>query len=980
MTSLTASRPLCLALLGLLPLVHLAWRRWPPPLSPGRARLSLALRLFLVSMVVLGLADVHLQRPPSRRAVVAVVDLSDSTRAGAGRQATVGAGQEDTAAAVKAMMAAKGPDDLFGVVTFGRDAQVEVPPSRRPTFDTFQTRPDGTYSDLGGALQLAANLIPDGFARQVVLLSDGRQNLGDAAGAVSSLRARSVRVDVIPVGAPPGAETLMAALDAPHVARAGESLAVTARIRSTEAATGRISLQSGGREVESRQIEIPAGSSQQTFQLPPPEPGLHRLTAVLDAQPDGYSQNDEANAVVRVLGRPKILMLEGAPGSGANVGAAMAAAGMDIETRRAKDTPSDLTVLSGYDAFVVADAPAALFPPGSMEAMATAVRNLGRGMVAVGGSRSYGPGGWENTPLEEALPVRMELPRPKERPSVAVAIAVETMETPFGDFVALGAIESVIDQLTPEDELAVVGMHHSPQLVVPLTRPVDKESIKNSIRSTQLGDPTGYGPSLGAAFAALAPSGASTKHVILMGDGDAVGGAEGYPSLMADARKAGITVSVLGVDTHFNATHMDFMRSISQLGGGTFYMSDSANEVPGILLVATRSTLRPWFEQTPFFPQISSAGDLLAGVPLDSFPELGGYVATTAKPTADVVLSSPKRDPVLAGTQYGLGRTVAWTSDAAGRWTSGFLASPVSATLFGRMVAWALPGAGGEGLAIDAVARGDGLDLTVSGPADGGDLQVQVVTPEGAVSEQQLRPVAPGRWQGLVPAGQVGTYLLHTVLRRGGALVGQAEASIPVPYSPEYLEVGREDAFLRQLARQGGALLSRPASAWAQSSLPIRVSSPVFWVLMLVVAVLWPLDVALRRLTLSPRKIWAAVQSARNKRKEAEKVLPESLDRLRQGMDARRNRPPPEVPLSTPAPAPDRPNPPAPAPARPNPPVPAPDRPNPPERQQPEAPAPVPVPARVQAQPEALAGRLLEARRSRQAAGREKDRGVEDGN
>ena len=75
-----------------------------------------------------------------------------------------------------------------------------------------------------------------------------------------------------------------------------------------------------------------------------------------------------------------------------------------------------------------------------------------------------------------------------------------------------------------------------------------------------------------------------------------------------------------------------------------------------------------------------SEEDAGAGGPrrLDAFPQLGGYVVTTAKPGAEVYFSSPKQDPVLAAGSYGLGRTVAWTSDSTGHWTGGFLRSRVS--------------------------------------------------------------------------------------------------------------------------------------------------------------------------------------------------------------------------------------------------------------------------------------------------------------
>lgn len=852
--SFTVLRPSYLLLIPLgAGLLGAMWWRWPPPLSPGRSRVALVLRVLLLTVLVLSLAGVRMSRTPDRRALVAVVDLSDSTRSGTDAAAT----------AVRDLLAAKGPDDLFGVVSFGRNAQVELPPSLRPTFDGFQTRPDGSFSDLGGALELAANLIPDGYARQIVLISDGRQNLGDAGQAIRSLRGRSIRVDVVPLGTPPSAEIQVLTVEAPSDLRVGESLSVIARLRSTGPASGSLSFEVDGRQIEDRTIDLPSGLSEQAITVPPLEPGIHRLAVVLNAEPDGYAQNNRAEAVVRVVGAPVVLVLEGAPGAGANMGAALTAAGMRVDTRRAEDAPADVGSFAGYDATVLADVAASAFPPGAMRSIAASVRDLGRGLVAVGGTRSYGPGDWGGTPLEDALPVRMEAPQPKKRPAVAVVIVVETMESEGGDQVALGALESLIDGLTPDDEFALVvmrnpGDNNGSVVAVPLTNVVDKPGLKGTIRNLQLGDPPGYAQSISLGLGALGLSTAANKHLVLIGDGDATADLGGYDQLMVGASSQGVIVSALGVNTHSDETFMAHMRSIAQLGGGRYFQSDTTGDVPQILLDSTRSTLRPWFEQSPFSPIVTSAGGLLEGVPLTGFPELGGYVVTTPKPTADVVLSSPSRDPVLVGGQYGLGRSVAWTSDSLGRWTAGFLGSPVSATLFGRMVAWALPTGGGE-LRLDATPSGDGLDVTVTGPPDGGDLEVRSVSPAGASASHRLRPVAPGQWQGLVPAGEVGTYLLHAVLQRAGAAL-QVEVSVPVPYSPEYLELGRDDGFLRTLAKVSGTVLTRTEAAWSQPRLPVAFSNPVSWLLIFVGLVLWPLDIGLRRMTVTLAQMLAATR------------------------------------------------------------------------------------------------------------------------
>ncbi|HEY7199094.1 MAG TPA: VWA domain-containing protein, partial [Candidatus Dormibacteraeota bacterium] len=147
-------RPEFLVLLLLVPVMVFAWWRWPPPLAVTRSRLVLASRLLLVALLVLALAGVRLTTQPNKRAVVAVVDLSASVKAHGNLDAE--------ASTVKALQGSKGADDLFGVVTFGHDAAVELPLTRDPQFESFQTQPDPSYTDIAGALRLAAGLLPDG--------------------------------------------------------------------------------------------------------------------------------------------------------------------------------------------------------------------------------------------------------------------------------------------------------------------------------------------------------------------------------------------------------------------------------------------------------------------------------------------------------------------------------------------------------------------------------------------------------------------------------------------------------------------------------------------------------------------------------------------------------------------------------------------------------------------------------------------------
>jgi hypothetical protein len=443
--------------------------------------------------------------------------------------------------------------------------------------------------------------------------------------------------------------------------------------------------------------------------------------------------------------------------------------------------------------------------------------------------------------------------------------------------------------------------------IVPMQHVTDKKSIDAALEKASLGD----GPYLDyfkLAGEALAKTDAPLKHIVILGDGDEIhGDAAQYQSLIQGFRAEGITTSAIGINTHNDAGFMSNMQDFATWGGGRFYEADSTEQVPQLFLKESQVALRPWYEQTPFFPRVTAAGDLLAGVPLDAFPELGGYVVTTPKPGAEVYFTSPKDDPVLAAWRYGLGRAVAWTSDAKGQWTAGFLKNDVSAKLFSQAVAWTLPTGSDNQLQPTARVSGDSLVVSVSGPrTSNSTLQVGVLAPDLKSSTVSLPAVSPGQWQGSLPIGAVGTYLLHVVLVNGGSAAGQSDLAVAVAYSPEYLELGRDDASLGEFAKLGGSLLAKPAGAWSLAAVPVPTSSDIFWFLLVLVALLWPLDVAMRRLTMTRAQAVATARALAAFRRppDLELEAPPELARLRRRVAPYRRQsaasPPPPV-ISSPA-------------------------------------------------------------------------------
>jgi Ca-activated chloride channel family protein len=97
--------------------------------------------------------------------------------------------------------------------------------------------PDGT--DIAAALRLASALFPDGYARRIVLLTDGNETAGDAYAAAQVAAVEGIPIDVVPLPTgKAGNDALIEALEAPSVAKVGEPYIVRIVVQSQKHAEG----------------------------------------------------------------------------------------------------------------------------------------------------------------------------------------------------------------------------------------------------------------------------------------------------------------------------------------------------------------------------------------------------------------------------------------------------------------------------------------------------------------------------------------------------------------------------------------------------------------------------------------------------------------------------------------------------------------------------------------------------------------------
>ncbi|TME85686.1 MAG: VWA domain-containing protein [Chloroflexi bacterium] len=829
------TRPLLLGA-GVLALVVIVaiWRFFPPPLAPRRARLSLGLRALIVLLLSAALAGFQVQTTPASQSLLVVADLS----------ASVQSALDSEAAAVRRILQQRRGDNRAGVLSFGRDPQVEVNIGKDPQFGEFQSQPNPHYTDIAAALQLGGSILPDDGRKHIVLISDGRANLGDAVGEARLLRAEGIRVDTVALPVPQGAEAYVDRLDAPRTVTQGQQANAQALIVSNTPTPATIRWYLDRTLVNTLQLELPVGETTVKQTVKPQDPGFHAVRVVIDAVRDTYAENNLGEALIQVVGPPRVLLVENTLGEAASLESALHSTGIGTSAVTPDQLPRSAADLAAYQAVVLVNIPAASLGADGMNLLQASVRDLGTGLVVIGGTDSYGPGGYAGTPLETTLPVQIQIPQDMQKPPVAVVLVLESTETGQGDQILRGAAESVVDQLTSRDMVGVTD--GAMGMVVPLAPLTDKAAIKRKIEAIGLGDPGSYAPDLNAADQSLSKAKAAIKHVILFGDGDTMD--RNYQPAITAMHGRGITLSTVAIAA--TAQDVSMMQAMAGWGHGRAYQSNSLQDVPQIFLKETREALKPWIVEGRIAPQLASLADVIPGVPLDSFPALAGYVATTPRAAADIVLKSPQGDPLLATWEYGLGRVLAWTSDAQGRWTADLLHWPSANRFFGDIVHASLPQPGDPALQIETRVQGDHTHLLVTAPAtSGATVTVNAVTPDLAGASLTLSPTGPGRFEGDLPTDQVGSYLLHISESAGGVVRHTTTSGLVVPYSPEYRELGTNAATLKAIAQAGGGVMLSDLSQAFRVPLPaVHAARPISEVLLVLAILLFPIDVAVRRL------------------------------------------------------------------------------------------------------------------------------------
>jgi Ca-activated chloride channel homolog len=830
--------------------------------------LSLGLRAAILILLILALAGLNLVKPTRELFVVFAVDRSHSV----GEQ-----GSRAVDAFLQQSAPLAGPNQFAvlsfatepGIVRNGPDAvnalksstTPESLPKKEPAASAPATGPadaqglDRQGTDLAAALEVAAAAIPPFFVPRIVLLSDGNATNGDAIKTAASLRSKvQVLTVTLPVRTDP--EVQLSAVAAPAQVQQGEPFNVEVLIDSNhDDEAGKVEFYRGDIKVADQAVKLKKGENRivlkQTIELG----GLTPLTARLKGYHDTLLDNNSDFGLVSVAGKPRVLLVDSDPDQAKHLTWALEEQNMQVDTRPPRGAPDNLAELQNFDLLVLSNVPATALTLRQMEVARTYVQDLGGGLLMLGGDQSFGLGGYYKTTIEEILPVRSDFEKEKEKPSLAMMLVIDKSGSMGGEKIEMAkeAARAAVELLGPSDRVGVLAFEGENFWVSEMHPCSDKGFVLDKIAGLEAGGGTSMGPAMEEAHETLRSTVAKLKHVIILTDGvSSPGDFEGIAQAMAADR---ITVSTVAMGSDADSA---LLEDIARIGNGRFYSADDPAQVPQIFAKETVTASKSAINEQPFAPTIVRPTQVLSDIRLDEAPFLLGYVITRPKPTAEVILATEAGDPLLAWWRYGLGMSVAFTSDAKARWAAEWVSWPQFGQFWAQVVRHSLRKSETKGSVVQVDRSGRKAVVSLDAIEPSGKFlnraatELTLVDPQLTTRKLEMVQVAPGRYQAEIDTTRGGAYQLMFVQTKDSQVLGRQSRGLAVGYPDELRLRPANDELMHSIATvSGGRFDVKPESVFDAPDRASPRAVPLWPYLAAAAALLFVLDVALRRIDFS---------------------------------------------------------------------------------------------------------------------------------
>ncbi len=830
--------------------------------SDRYTNISTVLRTLTVILLILSLSGISIVDKARNETTVYLADVSDSASNSSERIAQF----------IESAQSYKGTGDQTAVAVFaGRAVTTIQPTDEYVTVNVNAGLTDKDNTNIETAIKHALSIYDDDTKKRLVLITDGSETKGDAVFVRNLLKTENVQTLIYDISEDVEIEAGVREISMPQYVNINMNYDVNVIIDSIGSQRANLRLYRGSALVVNEEIELKDGENRYVFTDMAEKGGGITYHAEIVPENDTFYQNNSIYGYCYAENLPSVLVV-GTGESAENKRLLLESAQLNVDVVVPSEVPMSYDTLIAYDTVVLADTAYDELNEDFITALDSFVRYAGGGLIAIGGENSYGPGGYEGTLIEDMLPVEMDIKTQSEDPDLAMIFIIDRSgsmaDTSQGiscmDVAKEAALRGV-DEMDADDIIGVIAFDTQAQWVVEAQTVGDNvEEIGEAIATIQAGGGTSILPALRIACQELAETDTKLKHIILLTDGQAE--TEGYTNLLNKAREDGITISTIAVGQGADTSLLEY---IAEAGNGRYYYADQYSTLPEIFVYETTIASKDYINNEDFYPTAVDSSEITENI--DSVPMLHGYVSTTAKSRADVVLESDEEEPILAVWQYGLGRTAAWTSDFSGQWTSDWINSDEGIEIIRNLISYTM--------------RSDILyDIEVTGEASGGvstvtakllinpntvGVSALIKTADGVEYNADMSASLPGEYTCTIPTDEEGAYIITVTEELSDGETNAYNTGFIIGYSKEYNTRNMNDnGVIDELASYDGiSLITSPDEVYS-SSLPDSYAKRDISVPLVIIAlILLIIDILLRRFPEITDKICSALLKLKPKKK-----------------------------------------------------------------------------------------------------------------
>ena len=789
-----------LLFLIIIPGLWLARRVTVVDLSSRHLQVSTIIRSALILCIALALMQPILVRTASYVSTVYLLDVSQSVSPAAVKDALEWihkTHQEGSSAHSRFIAFAANsvsfdaPEDLARVQV----ADVE----REGAVDQSKTR-------LAPAIDHAIRSFAPEHLKRLILISDGNDNSGELETAIDHLRQEAVKVYTRPMASRTTRDAWIESVISPATVTAEEPFPVEVHVYSQFQTAAELQLKANGKLLARRSVALNDGMNRIAFEASlKDETAMAVLEATATVTGDSLSLNNTFRQSAVVLGKPRVLYVEGYAPSSKYLKDALTVEGFQVDVIGPADMPANAKELDLYETLIISDVEKRALTENQMKAITIYVRDYGGGFILTGGENTYGKEGYTGSTIEEVLPVTFDTE--KEREPLSMVVVLDRSGSMAGQKMDLAkeATKAPLVDLTEEDRFGVIVFDYNFkwELEIQQITPTNREQMRDSISRIVATGNTNIFPALREAYEKLREVPGETRHIILLSDGQTP--ADDFRGLTEQMSKDKITVSTVAVTA---ASDRVLLENIANWGGGRAYYVDNPASVVQIFADETNLAAGKSVREESFVPVVKKTVEAFKGIDFKTAPNLQGYVATKAKPTAEVLLATPADRPLLARWQYGLGKTAIFTSDVKDRWAADWLQWPGYTKFWAQFVRETLRRQDNDEFDLQVVRTGDEALVTINAMEKDGRFrnalqpQLRVEGPTQETSAIDVPQVGPGAYEVRVPLPADGTY----VFRTSGEGVGVASRTLEYSYPEEYHFYPPDTRRLRSISTETGGV------------------------------------------------------------------------------------------------------------------------------------------------------------------------------